>query len=454
MVPDSGPRPPPPREPEETGRVLSAAEHAEYERLRGAATVRHRRLRYAGAGVLLVLALLLAPLSVVAAWVDDEVSDTGRYVRTVAPLASEPAVQDLVIDRWTDRVVANVDVDAITEALTKSLADAGAPPGVVDASESLAGPLRSAVRGAVEATISRVVTSDAFRQGWEGANERAHAAVVTMLTGEREGALRATGDTVELDLGQVVEQVRERLVAAGFDKAAAIPDTDRTVPLFETEKLGTAQDTLRLLDVVGTWLPVLTLALAALAVWTAPRHRLMLLITAVGTGVMMVVLLVALAVVRRVYLDAVPAAALPQDAAAVIYDTFVRFLRDSTRTLLVAAVITALAAYLYGPGRGARAVRGLANRGTAAAGRGVTTAGLRTGEAGRALAEHRSWTTGLVIGAGVLTLVLWNHPTVGAVALVVGLVLVVLILLETLAATATATATARDAAPPRSGPAP
>ncbi len=436
MVPADGPVPPPSEGSEGTGRAMSAEEHAEYERLRRAAGVRHRRLRYSGAGVLLVVALLLAPLAVVSSWVDDTVSDTDRYVQTVGPLASDPAVQDVVTDRLTDRVVANVDVEAVTDALTKTLADAGAPPRVVDASESLAGPLRSAVRSAVDGIVSRVVTSDAFAQTWEGANERAHAAVVNMLTGEREGALRASGDTVQLDLGQVVDQVRQRLVDAGFDKAAAIPDTDRKVTLFQTEELGKAQDAMRLLDIMGAWLPVLAVVLAALAVWTSPRHRLMLLITAVGVGVMMVVLLVGLAVVRRAYLDAVPSATLPPDAAAAIFDTFGRFLRDSTRTLLVVAVITALAAYLYGPGRGARAVRGLARRGTAAAGHGLSRAGLHTGSAGRALAEHRSWTTGIVIGAGALTLVLWNRHTVGAVALVVGLVLVVLIVLETLAATA------------------
>ncbi|MDQ1046366.1 hypothetical protein QFZ76_004602 [Streptomyces sp. V4I2] len=189
---------------------------------------------------------------------------------------------------------------------------------------------------------------------------------------------------------------------------------------------------MRLLDILGTWLPILTVvlaALAALAVWTAPARRVMLMITVTGVGVMMVVLLVAPAVVRRVYLDSVPPTALPTDAAAAIYDTFVRFLRDSTRTLLVVPVITALVAYLYGPGRPARAVRTAADRGTTAAGRRLGRAGVHTGSTGRRLADHRAWTTGAVIAAGALALVLWNHPTVGAVALVLGIALVVLAIL-------------------------
>ncbi|MFF0110516.1 hypothetical protein [Streptomyces hirsutus] len=413
--------------------AFTSDERAEYERLRRHAAVRHRRARLAGSSVLLLLTLLLAPLAVVAAWVQDTVSDTDRYVETVAPLASDPAVQKVLINRLTDRVVDNVDVAAVTDSLAEALQDSGAPPRVVEGAESLEVPLRNAVRTTVDRTVSRVITSDAFQQVWEGANRRSHAAVVAMLTGD---GTAAEGDTVRLDVGEVVDQVRERLVDAGFDKAAAIPDTDRTITLFQTEELGRAQDTMRLLDVLGMWLPVLTVALAALAVWTAPAHRVMLVITGAGVGVMTAVLLVVLAVARRVYLDSVPPATLPPDAAAAIYDTFVRFLRDSTRTLLVVSVITALVAYLYGPGRAARAVRTTARRGMTAAGRALHRAGVRTGSTGRRLAEHQAWTTGGVFAGGVLALVLWNHPTAGAVVLVIGVVLAVLVGLAILAAAA------------------
>ncbi|MFJ8075365.1 hypothetical protein ACIQ7Q_15885 [Streptomyces sp. NPDC096176] len=423
--------------------VMNAEERAEYERLRRHAAVHHRRIRLAGSSVLLLVALLLAPLAVVAAWVHDTVSDTDRYVATVAPLASEPAVQEAVINRLTDRVVENVNVEAITDALAGALQDAGAPPRVVEGADALTGPLRNAVRTVVDRTVSRVITSDVFQQAWEGANRRAHAAVVNMLTGDNKGAVRAEGDTVQLDVGEVIDQVRQRLVDAGFDKAAAIPDSDRTITLFQVEELGKAQDAMRLLDILGTWLPVVTVALAALAVWTAPSHRVMLVITATGLGVMMVLLLVALALARRVYLDSVPPSALPPDAAAAIYDMFVRFLRNTTRTLLVVFVITALAAYLYGPGRLARAVRATTERSTTAAGRALHRAGVHTGSTGHWLTGHRAWTTGIVIAAGALALILWNHPTVGAVALVLGITVALLIVLAVLAA-ATGPAAGRE----------
>ncbi|WP_055695694.1 hypothetical protein, partial [Streptomyces prasinopilosus] len=420
MEPAPAPDPPDPGGTAGPHYALTAEERAEYERLRRHAAVRHRRVRLAGSSVLLLSALLLTPPAVVAAWIQDTVSDTDRYVETVAPLASDPAVQEAVINRLTDRVMENVDVGAVTDSLAGALQDAGAPPRAVAGAEALEVPLRDAVGTVVERTVSRVITGDDFQRAWEEANRRSHAAVVAVLTGTGTGAVRAEGGTVQLHLGEVVDRVRERLVDAGFEKAAAIPDTDRTVTLFQTGELGRAQDTMRVLDVLGAWLPVLTVVLAALAVWTAPAHRVMLMITGAGTGVMTAVLLVALAVARRAYLDSVPPAALPPDAAAAVYDTFVRFLRDSTRTLLVVSVITALVAYLYGPGRPARAVRAAARRGTTAAGRGLRRAGVRTGSPGRLLADHQAWTTGGAFAAGALVLLLRNHPTVGAVALVLG----------------------------------
>ncbi|SBW27075.1 integral membrane protein [Candidatus Protofrankia californiensis] len=418
-------------------RPLAAAERAEYERLRRAAAVRHSRLRTAGASVLLLLAFLLAPLGVVAVWADSEVSDADRYVETVDPLATEPAVQNMVIDRLTNRVVSNVDVDQVTAALATALANTGAPPIVVDHADALSGALMNALTAAVHQVVQGAVTSDQFAQAWENANRRAHAAVVKVITGQGSSAVQATDNTIVLDIGTVVDNVQQRLVDTGFEKAGNIPDVDRQIVLLQTDELQTAQGAMRLLDILGTWLPVVIVVLAALGVWLAPSHRIGLMVAGIGIGVMMIVLLVGLAVLRQLYVDSVPPGTQPQDAAATIFDTLVRFLRDSTRTVLVIAVITVVAGYLYGPGRGARAIRSGAARATGATGRAVARAGLRTGGAGRWLARHSRLTTGIVIGAGALALALWNYPTPASIALVLLIVVVTLALLGVLAAAGT-----------------
>ncbi|TLS46837.1 hypothetical protein FE633_06910 [Streptomyces montanus] len=438
----------------EDDRPLNAEERAEYERLRRHAHTRHRRLRYAGASVLLLLAFILAPLAVVAAWIDSEITDTDRYVETVAPLAKKPAVQNLVTDRVTDRVVDNIDTKKVTDALADALARNGVPSAIVDQAEALDGVLKTGVTTVVHDVVNKVVTSDEFAQAWEIANRRAHAAVLNVLTGEGGSAVEAKGDAITLNIGTVIDEVKHRLVDAGFDKAADIPDVDKSVVLVQVDKLNEAQDAARLLDILGVWLPVLVVALVALAVGAAPSHRRALMTAGIGVGVMMVVLLVGLAVMRRVYLDSVPSAAQSEGAAAVIYDELVRFLKDSTVTMLVIAVFVVIAAYLYGPGRVARALRSVTVRGTEASGHLLARAGLRTGGTGRWLDRHRGWTTGIVIGLAVLTLFLWNYPTAGSVALVVGLAVVVLLILGVLAAARTAPepATAAARPPPDTGP--
>src|SRR5829696_9522875 len=52
--------------------------------------------------------------------------------------------------------------------------------------------------------------------------------------------------------------------------------------------------------------------------------------------------------VPAVYLDAVPATVLPHDAAAVAYDTIVRFLRAGLRMVLVLALVVGAGAFVSG----------------------------------------------------------------------------------------------------------
>src|SRR3954452_17081966 len=60
---------------------------------------------------LIVLGAVLLPISGLSLWARNQLLDTGRYTSTVAPLASDPAVQAAVTDRVTDVVVAIADIE-------------------------------------------------------------------------------------------------------------------------------------------------------------------------------------------------------------------------------------------------------------------------------------------------------------------------------------------------------
>src|SRR5438270_6279144 len=79
--------------------------------------------------VLLVLGFVLTPVAVLVTYAKTQVLDTGRYVSTVKPLASDPAVQSYIADTVTANLLAQVDV--------KSYVSDALPP----RAEALAGPI-------------------------------------------------------------------------------------------------------------------------------------------------------------------------------------------------------------------------------------------------------------------------------------------------------------------------
>jgi hypothetical protein len=171
---------------------------------------------------------------------------------------------------------------------------------------------------------------------------------------------------------------------------------------------------------------VIALILIGIGVYVAKDHRRALIGAGLGVAAGMLLLALALAVFRSIYLDGVPAEVLPHDAAAVLYDTIVRFLRAGLRTILVLGLVVAAGAFLTGQSVTAvRTRRSLAGaigwlQGSA------EHAGLRTGPVGSWVHAHRR---ALRIGAVVLAslaLVFWGRPT-GKV--VIGLALALLVVL-------------------------
>jgi hypothetical protein len=168
-------------------------------------------------------------------------------------------------------------------------------------------------------------------------------------------------------------------------------------------------------------------------VYVAKDHRRALMGAGLGVAVAMLLLALGLAVFRSIYLDAVPAAVLPHDAAAVLYDTIVRFLRAGLRTVFVLGLVVAAGAFLTGQSISAiRTRQGLA-RGIGWLRRGAEGAGLRTGPVGTWVhANRRALRIGAVALAS-LALVFWTRPT-GKVVIGLALaLLVVLVVIEFLA---------------------
>ncbi|MGW7238947.1 hypothetical protein [Streptomyces sp. NPDC054804] len=395
----------------------SGAERGELEELRGRLAAlenerapRSSRPRHHGrsllGAVLIVLGCLLAPLSVVAAWAADVVDDTDRYVATVAPLASNPAVQDAVANRATDALMSRLDLPALLADVTP----ADRPRLQQALGGKLGGALEGAVRSFVHDQARKVAASDAFRTVWTDANRRIHSTLDKALTGKGGGAVQLKDDTVTLDIGPLVDQVRQRLVDAGLTPAEHIPAVHADFTLARSDQIDRYKTYVRILQLAGNWLPVLALLLIAAGVLLSVRRRRALVAGCLGVAVATGILGVGLSVFRVIYLDRLPAGVSP-DAAAAVYDALVHFLRTTVRMVVALAVVVALGAWLTGPGRYAGLVRRLWASGIGAVRATAGHAGLRTGPAGPFVRRHRTWISWLLVAVALLVYLLWSYPT-------------------------------------------
>ncbi|WP_426244830.1 hypothetical protein [Nocardioides sp. LHG3406-4] len=141
------------------------------------------------AGLLIAMAALLAPLSVLATWAGGQIQDTDRYLATVAPLADDPDVQDAVAARIEEVVFSYLDLDAATDQLITALEAPGRPPEAADTLRALSGPLTSGVRSFVRDRIDALVRSDAIAKARVEAKRTAQSEPVAALTGKTDGAV-------------------------------------------------------------------------------------------------------------------------------------------------------------------------------------------------------------------------------------------------------------------------
>ena len=385
------------------------------------------------ATILIILAALLAPLAVVASWADDQVGDTDRYVDTIKPLASDPALQKAVADRVANEVVTRLDLAGLTNELADSLSERGLPPRVAGALGALAVPITEQVRTFVEEQTLKFVSSQAFEDAWIEANRSAHEQMVALLTGEGDGALQVRDGAVQVNLAAVINAVKQRLEDRGLSIVSRLPEINAEFTVFQSKDITRAQTAFRLLDNVSTWLPWLAVALFVAGVAVARSRRKALVAGGLAVAFSMLSLGLSLNIFREVYLARVPADRLPPDAAASLFDAVVYFIRLSLRAVLVLFLAAAAMAWVTGPGAAPTAVRRGATRGAGVLRHGGESIGLDTGRFGVAVYSYRTQVRVGVLALALLIYVMAAHPTGQFALILLGLTLLALLVVEVLA---------------------
>ena len=381
------------------------------------------------ATILIVLGCVLAPLAVVGVWSANQVSDTSRYLANVEPLIHDPAIQTALTDQVTNQITSHLNVTGYANQAAALLSSKGL--GRVGALLKSFGPsISGAVNGYIRGQVHNVVTGPRFARAWIQVNTVAHQELVKAVSGRGGGAVKVINGQVTIDLAPFINIAKQQLVSRGFTLVNSLPAIHPTFALFSARELTKAQTGYRLINDLKIVLPILALLLIGLGVYIAPGHRRALIGAGLGFAASMLALGAALAIFRGVYLGSVPNSVLPSDAAAALYDTFVRFIKEALRTLLVVGLVVAAAAFLTGPSVTAVGTRRACASGLGWVRRGGERAGVTTGPAGRWTFVHRKALRVGAVALAALLFVFWGRPTPLVVILIVALLLALLGLIE------------------------
>jgi hypothetical protein len=188
--------------------------------------------------ILLIVGFVLVPLSAVAIWTHNQLTNTDRYVETVGPLAGNQDIQQTVANAVVNAIFNNVNVEQrVKNALPERAQFLGAP--IANAAQNYA----------TDAT-EKLLASQQFQNLWDAANRRAHNQLVALLTDDPSkapGAVSIENGTVSLDLGNVVKQVQGKLVDKGltFLKNVKVPRSRSSTPKASRRRVSTSPSSTR-----------------------------------------------------------------------------------------------------------------------------------------------------------------------------------------------------------------
>jgi hypothetical protein len=253
--------------------------------------------------VLVILTAILIPITITATWAHRTVLNTDAFVRTMTPVATDPAVT---------AALGRIATDQIFKALNPEPTIAASLP---PRTAFLAGPITNGVKDYVQARATTALNSQRFEQIWVTANRTAHKALVNVLKGDSKAVVTTNGQVVLSIvplLNQVLISVQQsasgligkdvtlpqltgtELPSAACAKISAalnrpLPPTCGQIPLFPASKLDQAQWAVQAFDRAVVVLLIITplIALAALAL--SRRRRRTLLQMFVGAILVLVV---------------------------------------------------------------------------------------------------------------------------------------------------------------------
>ncbi len=302
--------------------------------------------------MLVVLASLLIPISVISVWAIRTVTNTDQYVATMAPLARNQIIVDHLAQKATDELFStHVVQNKVTEVLPK-------------AAKPIVTPIVAEVKNYVYGLALQVFQSPKFGQLWDRLNRHSHDAVIDVLTGKKSPLQQKIeqGGKIVVNvtpaLNNLIESANQHGVTL-FNPLKTVLATGNSlgVTIVSQQQVSKFSGFFNLIVKLKWVVPIVALVLAVLGIVIGVDHRKILLRMAIGIALVTLLLLAGLSLGRITFLNQASGHHFNREVAGAVWDTVLRFLKTDLRWLLLATVLVALAAWVAGPARYARWIR-------------------------------------------------------------------------------------------------
>jgi hypothetical protein len=232
---------------------------------------------------LVVLASVLALVSILTTWVNRQMLDTTAWNKATTQIIQDPKVESAIATYAVNQLYQNVDVaQALQERLPKNLAPLAAP---------VAGALQQPATQGVAFLLGR----PRFQQLFVRASSVAHQRLVNVLENKTGYGISTGNGNVTLDLHTFIVDVGTEL-GLPADALAKLPDKTGTLTLMKSDQLATAQTGVNALRILSAWLLVAVLFLYGLAIYLARGTRRA---TLRNSGVALVLVGLVVLIIRR-----------------------------------------------------------------------------------------------------------------------------------------------------------
>lgn len=296
---------------------------------------------------LIGVATVLGVVAIFAIWANRQLLDTGYWTTTNAKLIESPPIREAVSGYLTEQLYANVDVAG---ELGKELPSELRP---------LAAPAAGALKDVVQKGINLLLERPQVQELWRKANQVTHAEFVRLIENKGKVVKTPGKGEVVLDLRPMLGEVADK-VGAPSSLVSKIPPNVAQLRIVKAKQLETAQNGVNLLRSLAVILPLLVIAMFALAVYLARGRRRQTLIEVgaafIGAGL---VVIVARGIIGEKVVNSLATTEAVRPAAQAAWSIGTSVLGDIAWSTVFIGIPVILAGLLAGPTKTATRLRHL-----------------------------------------------------------------------------------------------